>query len=82
MPFYQATITGPEPTISSCIFQFVAGSDRQAIARMPTIDGDFTLEIWREDRLVAIIDAQSSTVAECDLAAVAAGLIEAISASR
>jgi hypothetical protein len=79
MPSYQATIIGSEPTIPSGVFQFVAACDLQAIARMPAIDGDFTLEIWREDRLVAIIDAHSVMVAQCDLAAVATGLIDAIS---
>ena len=82
MPFYQATLIRAAPSIPNCVIQFVARSDLQAIARMPVIQGDCTVEIWRGERLVAILDAETVAIAECDLAAAAESLIATVKAAH
>lgn len=81
MPCYQAIIIGSEQK-TPCVFEFVAASDEQAIARMPQIDRNFTLEIWCGDRLIGNIEEQAVTVANCDLAAVTAKLLGEISSGN
>ena len=51
MPCYQAIIMREDPAIPSCVFKFVAGTDMQAVRRMPAVEGDCTVEIWRGTRL-------------------------------
>lgn len=76
MPCFRATIVRSNPAIPNSAFHFIAGSDRQAVARMPMVLGDATLELWRGERLVAMIDARAVTVAEYNVALVAAAFIE------
>jgi len=75
MPCYQAIIMREDLAIPSCVFKFVAGTDMQAVSRMPAVEGDCTVEIWRGTRLIAIIDAETAVIADCNLAAVAARMI-------
>jgi hypothetical protein len=82
MPCYQVTILRSEPTVPTRVFLFVAGSDEQAIACAPAVAGDCALEIWDGERLVAMMDAGTATIAKCDLAALAANMIERIAAER
>jgi hypothetical protein len=82
MPIYQATIIQADHSTPNCVFQFVAGSDLQAVARMPLIEGDCTLEIWRGERLVAMLDAGTVAVADGDLAAAAQNLIAGMGAGH
>jgi len=82
MPCYQATIVRSEPAIPSCVVEFVAGSDLQAIARMPEVERDCVVEIWRGNRLIAMIEGDRVTVANYDLEVVTAGLLEWVAAGR
>lgn len=63
-------------------FMFVAGCDEQAIACAPAVAGDCALEIWDGDRLVALLEAATMTIAKCNLARIAARLIERVATGR
>ena len=82
MPCYQVTILRPEPAVPPRTFVFVAGCDEQAIACAPAVAGDCALEIWDGDRLVALAEAATMTIAKCNLARIATRLIERVAAGR
>lgn len=76
MPLYQATIFPENPAAPLATFLFVAGSDREAAARMPRIDPGAAVEIWQDDRLAVIIRDGATTVAEADLADLVRGKLK------
>jgi hypothetical protein len=82
MPCYQVAVLRSEPAMPTRIFMFVAGSDEQAIACAPVVDGDCALEIWHGERLVALMDAGTLTAADGNLAAITKSMIGRIMADR
>jgi hypothetical protein len=45
------------------LFELEASSDRIAISRLPAVDPGLEIELWQRERLVAIVTAESQTIA-------------------
>jgi len=82
MPHYKAAILMADSRRSATMLHFLAGCDEEAIVRMPFVADDSSIEIWRNDRLIALIDAESIAIANGDLRALSRAMIARIARAR
>ncbi|HEX8414624.1 MAG TPA: hypothetical protein VF637_12185 [Sphingomicrobium sp.] len=61
MPLYQASISRNDSPLPIANFDFLAESDHAAVDRMPRLMPEMDLEIWLNDRLVALIDQDETS---------------------